>query len=64
MKFLIDHTTMQIHRTPYAGDACGLNTTPLEKREGSHDEKYVNKLVEEKQYKKCSHCYDEKIYPS
>ncbi|MFB4163824.1 hypothetical protein ACE1TI_08270 [Alteribacillus sp. JSM 102045] len=58
MKFLIDHTTQKIHRTPFAGDACELRTTPLEQREGSHDENYVNKLVEEKKYQKCGHCYD------
>ncbi|WP_035709731.1 hypothetical protein [Salibacterium aidingense] len=56
MKFLIDHTTCLIHRTPYAGDACQLYQTPLEQREGTHDQQYIDELMKSKNYAECGNC--------
>ncbi|MFB5662357.1 hypothetical protein [Alteribacillus sp. HJP-4] len=56
MKFIIDHSMQLIHRTPYAGDLCNFQETPLLQREGSHDESYINKLIKEKKYERCDYC--------
>ncbi|WP_377891060.1 hypothetical protein [Alkalihalobacillus sp. R86527] len=56
MKYLIDHSKKVIHRTTFAGDQCEFHTTPIDKREGTLDSPYLEKLVAEKSYKVCDVC--------
>ncbi|MFD2705786.1 hypothetical protein [Salibacterium lacus] len=57
MNYLIDHKTQRIHKTAYAGDACRFNETPVEEREVSHDNDYVDVLIKTKGYMVCKNCY-------
>ncbi|KMM39482.1 hypothetical protein [Guptibacillus hwajinpoensis] len=56
MKYLIDHTKRVIHRTTFAGDQCEFHTTPIDKREGTYDNLYLEKLVDKESYQVCIHC--------
>ncbi|WP_226659287.1 hypothetical protein [Pseudalkalibacillus hwajinpoensis] len=56
MKYLIDHSKRTIHRTPFAGDQCEFHTTPITKREGTHDHLYLQKLIDKESYEICSYC--------
>ncbi|MEN0642484.1 hypothetical protein MKY91_04805 [Alkalicoccobacillus gibsonii] len=57
MKYLIDTTQKLIHRSSFVRDSCAFHTTSLESRESTHSELYVQKLIDEEQYKKCERCY-------
>ena len=56
MKYLIDHLTKTIHLREYAGDRCGFADTPIEKREFTDSESYIESLVQQKGYRKCPYC--------
>ncbi|MBN8209644.1 hypothetical protein JI666_12880 [Bacillus sp. NTK071] len=56
MKYLIDHSKRVIHRTTFAGDHCEFHTTPINEREGTHDNLYLKKLVDKQCYEVCIHC--------
>ncbi|WP_270180721.1 hypothetical protein [Alkalihalobacillus sp. CinArs1] len=56
MKYLIDHSKKVIHRTTFAGDRCEFHTTPIDRREGTMDAPYLDKLVKERSYIICEMC--------
>ena len=56
MKYLIDHLTKTIHQRGNAGDRCGFLHTPIEKREFTNSESYIESLQTEKGYTRCPYC--------
>lgn len=56
MKYLIDHSKKVIHRTTFAGDQCKFHTTPIDRREGTLNSPYLDKLVAEQSYRICEMC--------
>lgn len=56
MKYFIDHKSKSIHSQQFAGDSCGFVFTPIVYREFTNSPIYVKKLIEEKDYKKCTYC--------
>ncbi|MGI2328176.1 hypothetical protein [Planococcus sp. YIM B11945] len=56
MKYLIDHLTKTIHHRGYAGDRCDFLDTPIDKREFSGDEAYIERLKTDRGYINCLFC--------
>ncbi|MDN7245318.1 hypothetical protein QWY16_18305 [Planococcus shenhongbingii] len=56
MKYFIDHNKKSIHQQKFAGDRCGFVGTPITSREFTNCPNYVKQLIQEKNYKDCSHC--------
>lgn len=61
MKYLIDHLKKTIHQREYAGDRCGIPDTPIEKREFTDSESYIDSLEAEKGYVRCPRCKSSQI---
>lgn len=56
MTYFIDHLKKQIHRQQFAGDSCGFLSTPVEQREFTDSQTYVQSLEEDHVYTECPYC--------
>lgn len=63
MRYFIDHENRKIHIRIYAGDRCGFNDTPPEKREFTSSDPYITDLEKNRSYQKCIHCEGVSISP-
>ena len=61
MKYLIDHQKKIVHEKKYTEARCGFADTPVENRELTDSESYIEQLEHEKSYLKCPYCHD--VYP-
>lgn len=63
MTYFVDHLKKQIHRQQFAGDLCGFLTTPIEKREFTDSQTYIQRLEENNVYTECPYCQSFQMLP-
>lgn len=56
MTYFVDHLKKRIHRRQFAGDSCEFLSTPIEKREFTDSEAYIQQLEEKDRYTECPNC--------
>lgn len=56
MKYFIDHEKKKVHHSQHAGDQCEFSNTAIENREFTTNITYVERLILQENYAKCSYC--------
>lgn len=54
--YFVDHKNKKIHFQRFAGDKCGFLDTPLEEREFTAVEEYIQNLETAEGFSFCTHC--------
>lgn len=56
MNYFVDHQKKRIHLKRFAGDRCSFIDTPIEEREFTDKQSYIEQLKEQKSYMNCPYC--------